>query len=208
MADAIDLLRAHDYDRRASVLDGIEIAFRDAGHILGSSIVELWADGRKLVFSGDLGPHGTPILRDPTPIREADLLLMESTYGDRNHKQRADTIIELGDILEQAWRDGGNVLKLKENVENAMARILADLPVGIETTLVANQPAVVHDSVNEFTEALFEAVACPFCATLPATLLFFSADFQGGYFLQLLFLPFSEATSGWSSFGVRRKFCN
>ena len=54
---------------------------------------------------------------------------------------------------------GGNVLKLKENVENAMARILADLPVGIETTLVANQPAVVHDSVNEFTEALFEAVA-------------------------------------------------
>ena len=110
VADAIDLLRAHDYDRRASVLDGIEIAFRDAGHILGSSIVELWADGRKLVFSGDLGPHGTPILRDPTPIREADLLLMESTYGDRNHKQRADTIIELGDILEQAWRDGGNVL--------------------------------------------------------------------------------------------------
>ena len=110
VADAIDLLRAHDYDRRASVLDGIEIAFRDAGHILGSSIVELWADGRKLVLSGDLGPHGTPILRDPTPIREADLLLMESTYGDRNHKQRADTIIELGDILEQAWRDGGNVL--------------------------------------------------------------------------------------------------
>lgn len=55
--------------------------------------------------------------------------------------------------------DGGNVLKLKENVENAMARIMADLPVGIETTLVANQPAVVHDSVNEFTEALFEAVA-------------------------------------------------
>lgn len=54
---------------------------------------------------------------------------------------------------------GGNVLKLKENVENAMARIKADLPVGIETTLVANQPAVVHDSVNEFTEALFEAVA-------------------------------------------------
>ncbi len=54
---------------------------------------------------------------------------------------------------------GGNVLKLKENVENAMARILTDLPVGIETTLVANQPAVVHDSVNEFTEALFEAVA-------------------------------------------------
>ena len=107
---AIAQLRTLPYDTRTSILDGIEIAFRDAGHILGSSIVELWADGKKLVFSGDLGPKGTPILRDPTPIREADLVLMESTYGDRNHKDRAETIVELGNILESAWRDGGNVL--------------------------------------------------------------------------------------------------
>ena len=110
VADAMAQLRALPYDARNSILDGVEIAFRDAGHILGSSIVELWADGRKLVFSGDLGPKGTPILRDPTPIARADLVLMESTYGDRNHKDRADTISELGGILEQAWRDGGNVL--------------------------------------------------------------------------------------------------
>ena len=110
VADAVELLRPQPYDQRFRVLDGIEAAFRDAGHILGSSIVEVWADGRKLVFSGDLGPKGTPILRDPTPIREADLVLMESTYGDRNHKDRAETIVELGEILEQAWRDGGNVL--------------------------------------------------------------------------------------------------
>ena len=110
VADAVELLRPQPYDQRFRVLDGIEAAFRDAGHILGSSIVEVWADGRKLVFSGDLGPKGTPILRDPTPVREADLVLMESTYGDRNHKDRAETIVELGEILEQAWRDGGNVL--------------------------------------------------------------------------------------------------
>ena len=110
VADAIDLLHPLGYDARTGVFDGVELAFRDAGHILGSSIVELWADGRKLVFSGDLGPKGTPILRDPTAVREADLLLMESTYGDRNHKDRAETIVELGGILEQAWRDGGNVL--------------------------------------------------------------------------------------------------
>ena len=110
VADAVELLRPQSYDQRFRVLDGIEVAFRDAGHILGSSIVEVWADGRKLVFSGDLGPKGTPILRDPTPVREADLVLMESTYGDRNHKDRAETIVELGEILEQAWRDGGNVL--------------------------------------------------------------------------------------------------
>ena len=110
VADAIELLRPLPYDARSTILDGIDIAFRDAGHILGSSIVELWADGRKLVFSGDLGPRGTPILRDPTPVREADLLLMESTYGDRNHRDRAETIRELGGILDEAWREGGNVL--------------------------------------------------------------------------------------------------
>ena len=107
---AVARLHPLPYDTRESILDGVEIAFRDAGHILGSSIVELWADGKKLVFSGDLGPKGTPILRDPTPIVDADLVLMESTYGDRNHKDRADTIRELGGILEAAWRDGGNVL--------------------------------------------------------------------------------------------------
>lgn len=98
------------YDTRTTILDGIDINLLDAGHILGSAIVELWADGRKLVFSGDLGMVGTPILRDPTFVTQADLVLMESTYGDRDHKDRAETIIELGGILDAAWRDGGNVL--------------------------------------------------------------------------------------------------
>jgi metallo-beta-lactamase family protein len=103
-------LRPLPYDARTSILPGVELAFRDAGHILGSSIVELWADGRKLVFSGDLGPVGTPILRDPAKVREADLVLMESTYGDRNHRDRLDTVREFGDILEQAWNGRGKVL--------------------------------------------------------------------------------------------------
>lgn len=110
VAEAMAQVHALPYDAREAIIEGVEIAFRDAGHILGSAIVELWADSRKLVFSGDIGPKGTPILRDPTPVREADLLLMESTYGDRNHKDRAETIRELGGILDRAWRDGGNVL--------------------------------------------------------------------------------------------------
>lgn len=97
------------YDTRTTILPGVDIALRDAGHILGSSIVELWADGRKLVFSGDLGPKGTPILRDPETVTEANLVLMESTYGDRNHKSRPETVAELGGILDEAWRNGGNV---------------------------------------------------------------------------------------------------
>lgn len=107
---AMELVRPLPYDTRTTILPGVDIAFREAGHILGSSSVELWADDRKLVFSGDLGPKGTPILRDPAQIDRADLVLMESTYGDRLHRDRAETIRELGDILDTAWRDGGNVL--------------------------------------------------------------------------------------------------
>jgi len=107
---AMKQVRGLPYGSRQEIVPGVEITFRDAGHILGSCIIELWADGRKLVFSGDLGPKGTPILRDPEPVRDADLVLMESTYGDRNHRERADTLHELGDIFESAWRDRGNVL--------------------------------------------------------------------------------------------------
>lgn len=108
--DALRQLRPLPYDAPTEVLPGVEAAFREAGHILGSSCVELRADGHKLVFSGDLGPKGTPILRDPAVITEADLVLMESTYGDRLHRERAATIEEIGGILDDAWRGGGAVL--------------------------------------------------------------------------------------------------
>ena len=110
VATTLEQVRAIPYHARTGILPGIDIHFRDAGHILGSCIVELFGDGRTLVFSGDLGPRGTPILRDPETVEHADLLLMESTYGNRNHRDRAETIRELGDILDEAWRQKGNVL--------------------------------------------------------------------------------------------------
>lgn len=107
---AMRQVRPMEYDARTQILPGVEVAFREAGHILGSAVVELWADDRKLVFSGDLGPRGAPILRDPAIVTEADLVLMESTYGDRDHRDRGGTVQELGGIFDQAWRDRGNVL--------------------------------------------------------------------------------------------------
>jgi len=106
---AMRLLKPLPYDVRSTILPGVEVIFRDAGHILGSSIVELRGDDRTLVFSGDLGPTGTPILRDPVAVAHADLVVLESTYGDRDHRDRAETIGELGGIFEAAWRDKGNV---------------------------------------------------------------------------------------------------
>jgi len=96
-------LRAIDYDLACDVRPGIRCRFRDAGHILGSSIIELWlTEGdstRKIVFSGDIGQKGRPIVNDPTPIEAADVLIVESTYGNRLHRSLEDTEEELAAIL-------------------------------------------------------------------------------------------------------------
>lgn len=103
-----------DYDGAVEPLPGLQLRFFDAGHIIGSAIVEarIHAGGhtRTLVYSGDIGPKNAPILRDPTPLREADLVLMESTYGDRLHRERGDTEAEIGQILTSVRRQGGTVL--------------------------------------------------------------------------------------------------
>jgi len=110
----MQLFRTVQYGHALDVLPGVELVFRDAGHILGSASVWLrLREGdleRKLVFSGDVGQFDTPILRDPEPGPGADLVLMESTYGDRRHRDRDATREEFGGILRAARRDGGNVL--------------------------------------------------------------------------------------------------
>ena len=111
---ATALMRPLEYRTAGTILPGVDLTLHDAGHILGSAIVELTAheDGgaRTLVFSGDLGQKGSPILCDPETIGQADLVLMESTYGDRQHRGRADTEAELASILETARRTRGNVV--------------------------------------------------------------------------------------------------
>ena len=111
---AVKRMQPLAYDQAREILPGVRVTLRDAGHILGSATIELAADEngatRRLVFSGDLGPNGTPILCDPEKVPAADLVIMESTYGDRLHKTREDTIAELAAIFQAAHRDGGNVV--------------------------------------------------------------------------------------------------
>jgi metallo-beta-lactamase family protein len=118
MEDAQAVLRQLDavpYDHVFKPGPGVRAQLRDAGHILGSAIVELWlTEGhhkRKVVASGDLGQPGRPIIRDPTFITEADVLLLESTYGNRNHKPLDATLDELVEVLNRAL-DGNKGLVL------------------------------------------------------------------------------------------------
>ena len=107
-------VRPLPYHQPTEILPGLVVHLREAGHILGSATVELRArngvDERVLVFSGDIGMKGTPILRDPEPVAQADLVLLEATYGGRAHRDRAATVTEIGEVLEHAWTDGGNLL--------------------------------------------------------------------------------------------------
>ncbi|MDX1466804.1 MAG: MBL fold metallo-hydrolase, partial [Halomonas sp.] len=93
---------------------GVTLVFHDAGHILGSAIVELAVPSggqtRRLVFSGDLGNPSSVLMKEPKKLHEADLVLMESTYGDRDHRPLDETLEEFARVLEEAHAAGGNVL--------------------------------------------------------------------------------------------------
>ena len=111
---ALILCKGVGYGHRHEIADGVEVRFRDAGHILGSAIVELYIKERgiekKLVFSGDLGNSCAALLKDPEIVEEADVLLLESTYGDRDHRPMDETLEEFESIIEKASENGGNIL--------------------------------------------------------------------------------------------------
>jgi metallo-beta-lactamase family protein len=102
------------YNEEITVAEGIKIRFADAGHLLGSAFVEMWlTEGsvtKKIVFSGDIGNVGQPMIRDPQYVHEADIALMESTYGDRNHEVPADYTAEFASVIEKTFAAGGNVI--------------------------------------------------------------------------------------------------
>ncbi|EET59696.1 metallo-beta-lactamase domain protein [Marvinbryantia formatexigens DSM 14469] len=103
-----------DYEEIVPVADGISIRFVDAGHLLGSSSIEVWISEegiqKKIVFSGDIGNLHQPIIRDPHYIKNADYVVMESTYGDRSHGPRPDYIADLTEIIQKTFDRGGNVV--------------------------------------------------------------------------------------------------
>lgn len=108
-----DSLEPLPYQQDFDVLEGLTLRFHDAGHILGSAIVDLWIKGHKamrhLVFSGDLGNPATVLMHDPALIDSADVVLMESTYGDRDHQCLENTLEEFASALDAAHKAGGNV---------------------------------------------------------------------------------------------------
>lgn len=108
---ALKLIEPVPYEKEIHPHSTVICRFLDAGHILGSAIIEVWAGGKKIVFSGDLGQPGRPILHSPAHVEDADVVLVESTYGNRLHKNLDDTLEEFVRIIEDTrYRKHGNII--------------------------------------------------------------------------------------------------
>lgn len=165
------------YERAYPVVPGVTVTFYDAGHILGSAIVALdIEDGERgrsirVVFSGDLGRPDRPILNDPTCLRDADILLLESTYGNRNHPEQEEALEELERIVVETYKRGGKVIvpafavgrtqELVYGLHQAVSRgdlprdlqVYVDSPLAIDATGIYRlHPEAYDDEVAQFIE--------------------------------------------------------
>lgn len=165
------------YNDMVKVEENLTVRFVDAGHLLGSSSIEMWVreEGEevKVVFSGDIGHVGKPLIKNPTYIEEADYVVMESTYGDRNHASSVDFARELAQAIDTTFARGGNLVipafsvgrtqellyfLRKIKTEKMLSRFL-DFEVYIDSPLAIEATNIFHKSVAEcFDEEALELV--------------------------------------------------
>lgn len=179
--DCLELFRSVQYGEVLKISDDIRVRFSDAGHILGSAIIEIWIseNGKdtKIVFSGDLGNKDMPILKDPTIISDADYLVVESTYGDRlhTHSKGSERIEEFINIITETVAAGGNVVipsfavgrtqeiiyelnKYMDFYSDKVNKIL-DLPVFVDSPLATSATEVFRENLDCYDEEAKEYIA-------------------------------------------------
>lgn len=173
--DSCSLIEPVDYGKLKVIDENISFRFIDAGHMLGSAIIEMWIkEGdktEKIVFSGDLGNEENPIIRSPERVEEADYLVLESTYGDRLHGSIEDQSKEFIDIILNTIRRGGNVVipsfavgrtqeilfeinqYVSKNLDNGKyIEELAGVPVVVDSPLAKNATEIFEDNFDCYNE--------------------------------------------------------
>lgn len=162
----MSLFNGFPYNIDIELFQGMKIKFNDAGHLLGSAITEIFINENgkdtKLVYTGDLGNVNIPLLKDPTMIKNADYVIMESTYGDRLHKTMSSEFKELVDIINQTFKRGGNVIipsfavgraqevlyAINKYVESDILKnvtVFVDSPLASEATAIFNKNSKIYD---------------------------------------------------------------
>ena len=159
---ALELLRPGPINTRIPVLDGVTAEWSLMGHILGACAITLRIGGKTIVFSGDIGRYGEPILVDPQPVTMGDLLLIESTYGDRLH-EGGNLQDEMATIINRTYKRGGIVIIPSFAVgrtqtllyylrELKTAERIPDIPVIIDSPMASDATAIYRHHSNEYDE--------------------------------------------------------
>lgn len=170
--NSISLFQSVNYNEVFVINDNIRVRFKDAGHILGSAIIEVWitenGEQTKIVFSGDLGNKDIPILRDPSVIESADYLIIESTYGNRLHEDNSNKIEIFLDIVNETIEKNGNVIipsfavgrtqeiiyelhKHREKYNEKMKKLM-DIPVFIDSPLAISATEIFRKNLDCYDE--------------------------------------------------------
>ena len=173
--EALQLLNTQEYGQIFELCEGVEVRFCDAGHLLGSSCVEIWATEngvtKKLVFSGDLGNVDQPVIRDPSFVTEADYVIMESTYGDRNHQPPESYTEALAALIDDVFSKGGNIVIpsfavgrtqellyfLREIKNEGMVKSVPNFTVCVDSPLAAEATKIYAGDLHGYLDE--EAIA-------------------------------------------------
>ncbi|MCT8977329.1 MBL fold metallo-hydrolase [Clostridium sp. CX1] len=152
------LFKGYPYDQWVEPFDGFKIRFRDAGHLLGSAIIEMLIseDNKqtKIVYTGDLGNKHIPILKDPTIIDYADYVIMETTYGNRLHGNLSSELKDFADIIKGTFRKGGNVI-IPSFAVGRTQEVLYALNNYIENNMLPNVSVYVDSPLASESTAIF-----------------------------------------------------
>ena len=183
-AKSLELFKGEPYNQIIELDDDIHVRFNDAGHMLGSSTIEIWirenGENKKIVFSGDLGNNDIPLLAEPTMIQDADFLVMESTYGNRLHiknESKAETFIN---VVTDTIKNGGTVVipsfavgrtqeilyelnKIKDSEDDSPEferkyRLLMNTPVYVDSPLAISATEVFKENMDLFDEETQELI--------------------------------------------------
>jgi metallo-beta-lactamase family protein len=172
---SLEFFKELPFDKKYKLHDGIHLTFREAGHVLGSSMLELDIDDkesgkkRKLIFTGDLGRCKLPIINDPHEFKKADYLLIESTYGDRRHAPIEEGIPELARVINRTVKRGGKIIIPSFAFERTQEliysihllieekKIPTNLPVFIDSPLATNITDVFKQHIELYDEEIRES---------------------------------------------------
>jgi metallo-beta-lactamase family protein len=169
----LPMLQPQPYRKSIDVAPGVTATFYDAGHILGSSSIEVVAkengETRTILFSGDIGQWDKPIIHDPTVFERADYIVMESTYGDKDHEKAGDIETQLANVVNETAARGGKVIIPTFAVERAQEltyyisklvhkKTIPPLPIYLDSPMAVDVTAIYTRYKNFFDDEMWELI--------------------------------------------------